>query len=265
MDSRVVFESVSFSWKEPPTKVFSELSLALPGGLVSFVGPNGTGKSTLMLLAGGRVPPDSGRVLLLGRDTRELGGEEERNLIASFVYQNMEFETEEAVERLLPTVAASGNDPERAQGLIPELVGALSLKPCLKRRTQELSKGELQRVIIAFSLLYASPVVFMDEPVFAMEPAQKEAALDYLRAYAKARSLALYISIHELDLTRKYADSALLFGRDGSMLIDEAAAALSPERLEAAYGVPAAMLHEKEALSRSLILERARLMRGGRD
>ena len=49
-----------------------------------------------------------------------------------------------------------------------------ALEKCLSRKTMEVSKGELQRTILAFSLLYGSRILIMDEPIFALEAYQKE-------------------------------------------------------------------------------------------
>ena len=60
--------------------------------------------------------------------------------------------------------------------------------------------------------LYGSPYIMMDEPVFALEHIWKERVLEYLKDYTrKHNETAVYFSLHELDLSRKYSDNALLF------------------------------------------------------
>ena len=58
----VEIDSVSFTYPEQTSAVFDGLSLTLPYGILSFVGQNGTGKSTTLLLASGRLLPDAGVV-----------------------------------------------------------------------------------------------------------------------------------------------------------------------------------------------------------
>lgn len=100
------FENVSFSYPPVegdldengkqivPSPVFENFSGGFPGTFTSIIGPNGCGKSTLMLLASGRLIPSQGKVKLLGQDIASLD-EEKRNLLASVIYQNMEFESNE--------------------------------------------------------------------------------------------------------------------------------------------------------------------------
>jgi len=255
MEPEILFEGVSFRYPDGDRDVFTRLDLALPRGVVSLVGQNGTGKSTFLLLASGRLLPTAGRVLVRGRDTRELGDEEERQRLVSFVYQNLEFETEEPIGLLLETVAGSGVRPEASAALIPELVDVFELEPVRSRRTQEVSKGELQRTILAFSLLYGSPILAMDEPIFALEDGQKKRVMEYLCAYARRGGASLFYSIHELDISREHSDSILLFPKNGAPRIGPTAEIFTRETIEQAYEAPMDMLKRREALYRRYLVE----------
>lgn len=264
-DSFVSFEDVSFSYPDSPSPVFSHFSGDLPGGFISLVGPNGSGKSTLMLLASGRVLPQSGRVRLIGRDTRDFLDEGERNRYASFVYQNMEFETEEALGDVLAQVYSGGMHAAKGSAFYDEVLSSFELADLAARPLSKLSKGGMQRTLLAFSALYGSRSVFMDEPIFALEQRQKETALEFFRDYQARTGVTVYLSLHELDLTRKYAQTVMLFKPDRTIDLGPAAEILTPEALEAAYGVPAAMLKDKENLDRKQLGEEADLLDGGKN
>ncbi|MCR5622780.1 MAG: ABC transporter ATP-binding protein [Treponema sp.] len=250
-----------------PVPVFDHFTGAIPSGdeggsargagaLTSLIGPNGSGKSTFMLLASGRLVPQTGRCLLFGQDVARLG-EEQKNLLASVIYQNMEFESDEAVDKLLAYVYSAGNLKGKAAGirdascdLLAELVDVFELEKVLPHGLRQLSKGEIQRVLLAFSLLYGSAAVFMDEPLFAMEEGQKDRALAYLREYAASTGTALFVSMHELDLSRKHADKVLLFHPDRTIDYGTADEVMTDGGLEKAYGVPVAMLKKQEDMTR---------------
>jgi len=247
----VDFQDVTFAYETDP--VLSNLTLGVPRGVTSLTGPNGSGKSTFLLLASGRLLPRSGTVLLEGQDTRSLD-ETEKNRLASLVYQNMEFENEEPLGELLEFVFSNGFLGHEDQGFFADVIQALELEALQKRTTQHLSKGEMQRAVMAFSLLYGSRVVVMDEPVFALETAQKRRALGFVAEYARSSGVSFLYSAHELDLTREFSDQVLLFPKSGAPRLGTAAELLTRPLLEEAYQVPYILLHQREQLYRSSLL-----------
>lgn len=240
-----------------PSPVFEHFSGSLPGGqFISLVGQNGCGKTTFLMLASGRLAPDSGSVTLLQKNPAILDGES-KNLLASVIYQNMEFESDQTVSELLAQVYQNGALKGHAAGvldstkdLLEEAIDVFELESVLNHALTHLSKGEIQRVILGFSILYGSASIFMDEPMFAMEDRQKESALSYLKTFVKKTGTTIYCSMHELDLTKKYADQVLLFYPNRDMSFGTPSEVLTDEDLEKAYKVPAAMLKQKESLTR---------------
>ena len=248
-----------------PPPVFDHFTGEIPldsdSRFISLIGPNGSGKSTFMLLASGRIMPDKGSVSLFGKNISDMD-EEQKNLVASVIYQNMEFETDESVKELLSYVyqngALNGNAAavtKCKEDLLSEVVDILELATVLDHGLMELSKGEIQRVLIAFSLLYGSASIFMDEPMFAMENRQKNSVLSYLKEFTKKTGTVIVISMHELDLTRKFADRVLLFRPDRSMAYGTPDEIMTNEELEKAYGMPASMLKNHEDMTRETLMQ----------
>jgi iron complex transport system ATP-binding protein len=255
--TEIRLENVSFYYPETEQLVFNDLSIDLPRGIATLVGQNGTGKSTLLLLAAGILLPVEGTVFIRGIDTRNLREEQERQRHVSFVYQNMEFETEESIGDLLEYVHENGFHETKDPDLISELVEVCELEKVLGKKTQEVSKGELQRTIVAFSLLYGSKILMMDEPIFAMEDYQKHRIMKYLAEYASSRDLSLYYSVHELDISEKYSDYLLLFHKNGRIELGPTGELYNRRNIEEAYEVPYIMLKRKEAIYREALRDRS--------
>lgn len=282
----IKFTDVSYAWPDPdsPAKpVFDAFTADIPAGFISLTGPNGAGKSTFMLLAGGRVMPSAGRIELCGCNTRILSGawkdaaglpgagltaevEHARNLVCSFLYQNMEFDGDgddrSGVGTLLEFVYVNGGHRSKDEQFLKDVTRTFELDMLLSRKLDALSKGEIQRVLLAFSALYGSKVIMMDEPVFAMEQRQKEKALEFFRDLHLRTGVSVLVSLHELSLTRKYADTVMLFYPDRRIDLGTCEEVLTKEALEDAYGVPAAMLHDTEQLTRSAMIEREKVLKG---
>lgn len=286
------FIDVSFTWPDPDTgelsvdadgrpqkPVFDAFTADIPPGFISLTGPNGSGKTTFMLLAGGRIMPSSGRIELASHNTRTLSGlwaddsgtpgpgltdeiEHRRNLVCSFLYQNMEFDPDGitgSVGSLLDFVYANGGREKKDEVFFRDALAAFELESLVGRTLTALSKGEIQRVLLAFSALYGSRVIMMDEPVFAMEQRQKERALEFFSDIYRTSGVSIIVSLHELALTRKYADTAMLFYPDRRIDLGTCDEVLTDEALEEAYGFPAAMMYDAENLNRQTMLESARI------
>ena len=268
METAVELSGVSFSYPAPGepaneeiARVFSELSAKLPAGMMSIVGRNGIGKSTLLLLAGARLFPQEGSVTILGTDTREFSRaqtdpeiERNRNRSVSFVYQNMEFETTESVGDLMQFVYQNGFHENPGEELPARIRSELEMDAFLAKRTQDLSKGQLQRAIIAFSLLYGSRIIMLDEPVFALEEPQKNRVFRFLLELSRELRLPIYYSVHNLDLSQEYSDYVLLFSELGRFTIGPSKQMFTRERIESAYHAPMDTLYRRDQLYRELLL-----------
>ena len=267
----IQFNDVTFKYPDDPSDldkagnpiinkpVFEHFTGTIPSSFTSLVGPNGCGKTTFMMLASGRLIPQNGNVKLFNQNIGALG-EQQKNLVASVIYQNMEFETQQPANELLSYVYKNGNFRGNAKGiedrdLLAEVTEVFELGNLLSRPLQKLSKGEIQRTLLAFSLLYGSMSIFMDEPLFAMEFKQKENSLNYLKKFSNETGTPMYISIHELELSKKYADNVLLFYPNRDMTFGSPEEVLTKDDLEKAYGVPYGMLKDQEEMNRQTFSE----------
>ena len=267
----IQFNDVTFKYPDDPSDldkagnpiinkpVFEHFTGTIPSSFTSLVGPNGCGKTTFMMLASGRLIPQNGNVKLFDQNIGALG-EQQKNLMASVIYQNMEFETQQPANELLSYVYKNGNFRGNAKGiedrdLLAEVTEVFELGNVLTRPLQKLSKGEIQRTLLAFSLLYGSMSIFMDEPLFAMEFKQKENSLNYLKKFSNETGTPMYISIHELELSKKYADNVLLFYPNRDMTFGSPEEVLTKDDLEKAYGVPYGMLKDQEEMNRQTFSE----------
>lgn len=243
------------------TQVFNGVTADLPAAMMSLVGQNGIGKSTLLLLAGARLFPHEGTVTVLGTDTKTFVDaavdpdlEQERNRLVSFVYQNMEFESQASVGDLMEFVYENGFYETDERTLIDEIKRAFEMDGFLHLKTQHLAKGQLQRAIVAFSLLYGSRVIMMDEPVFALEEPQKDRVFAFLLEFSRSRGVPIYYSAHNLELTEKYSDYMLLFSRTGDFKIGPTTELFNREEIEAAYQAPIDSLYRRDSLYREVLL-----------
>ena len=181
------------------------------GQAVGLVGESGCGKSTLARLAVGLERPDSGQVVVAGRDTSRTGrGTGGRRRSATAV-QLIPQDIGAALDPRL-TVGASIAEPlvihrrgsartrgERVAGLLSEVGLDESYT---SRYPHQISGGQRQRVVIARALALEPEVLIADEPVAALDVSVRAQLLALLLEIRRRRSLALLLISHDLAVLR---------------------------------------------------------------
>ncbi|MHC4774934.1 MAG: ABC transporter ATP-binding protein [Planctomycetota bacterium] len=172
------------------------------GEFVSVVGPSGSGKSTLLHMLGALDRPDSGRVLLEGRD---LAGQKRLDRVRArsigFVFQ---------LHNLLPALTARENVevPLRALGVgrgerrrrAAALLETVGLGDRLSHRPGELSGGERQRVAVARAVVNEPRVILADEPTGDLDRDAGLRIMELLAELRQARNLTVILVAHDPDL-----------------------------------------------------------------
>ncbi|MGQ4273027.1 ABC transporter ATP-binding protein [Terrihabitans sp. B22-R8] len=178
-----------------------------PGEAVALVAPSGTGKSTLLHIAGLLEKPDSGEVILGGRPTSTLSDTERtriRRVEIGFVYQFHHLLPEfSALENVMLPQLVNGLDHRESRVRAEELLGWLGLAGRVQHRPNELSGGEQQRVAIARAVANAPRVLLADEPTGNLDVVTADAVFDSLFRLIKATGLAALVATHNLDLAAR--------------------------------------------------------------
>ncbi|MET9606596.1 ABC transporter ATP-binding protein [Streptomyces sp. NPDC006512] len=192
------------------------VSLEVPAGtMTAVIGPSGSGKSSLLAVAATLVTPDSGRVVVAGRDTALLGAAEKsalrREEIGIVFQQPNLLASLTALEQLQVMAHLSGRPSGRMRRRALELLEAVGLADKAGKRPHELSGGQRQRVNIARALMNEPAVLLVDEPTSALDHERGAAVLDLLVALTRERSTATVLVTHDhahLDRTDRTATMA---------------------------------------------------------
>ncbi len=185
---RLLFENVSFRYQSSGPKILDGIDLAVePGMTVGVLGPSGAGKSTLLLLPPRLYDVDEGRILLDGRDVRELRQSELRQAVVLVPQQAVLFEGTLRSNLLYAAPAASAASIRRVlealdlETLIASLPRGLETR--VGDRGYSLSGGQRQRLALARALLSQPQVLLLDDCTSALDAeteARVRAALDDL-------------------------------------------------------------------------------------
>lgn len=185
------------------------------GGILAVAGPSGCGKSTALRMAAGLEQPDSGRVVVGGRD---VSGLEPSRRGIGMVFQDY---------ALFPHLDVAGNIEYglRTRGMkaadrratTRRLLESLGLAGFERRRPRELSGGERQRVALARTLVVEPSVVLFDEPLSSLDAAlRKRLRTDIVDEQRRIGFTAVYVT-HDLEEAMAVGDSLAVMA-DGRVL-----------------------------------------------
>jgi len=185
------------------------------GEFLAIIGPSGAGKSTLLGLIAGFEKPISGRIVLDGRDMRDVPPAKRP--------VSMVFQDHNTFAHLdLWTNVALGISPklrlskaERHQ--VDAALEHTGLESLAHRRPGEVSGGERQRAAIARSLVRNRPILLLDEPFAALGPALRREMLDLLRQLRDEKGFTVVLVSHHPEDAR-YAAGRTAFLNNGRIL-----------------------------------------------
>jgi lipoprotein-releasing system ATP-binding protein len=189
------------------------------GEIVALVAPSGAGKSTLLHVAGLLDRPDSGSVLIQGRDAGGLPDAARtavRRDTIGFVYQFHHLLPEfSALENVVLPQMIAGRPRRLAQERATELLTTFGLAPRLGHLPGKLSGGEQQRVAIARALANGPRLLLADEPTGNLDVATAETVFAELLSIVREHGLAALIATHNPELASRMDRTVTL--RDGRL------------------------------------------------
>jgi putative ABC transport system ATP-binding protein len=170
------------------------------GELVALYGPSGSGKTTLLMLIAGLLTPDSGSVMVNGREVSTLSERERARFRRSelgFIRQSLD---------LIPGVRADDNAAlklfatsgrREAQRRVAPLLERLGLNGRAVQRAEQLSMGERQRVMIARALSTEPSLVLADEPTGSLDSDRGSEVLSLLAEVCHERHVGALLVTHD--------------------------------------------------------------------
>ncbi|MEM1354945.1 MAG: ABC transporter ATP-binding protein [Planctomycetota bacterium] len=228
---------LSFGYRSS-VPVVREVGASLAAGRVTvLVGPNASGKSTLLRLMLGVISPWEGRVEVGGLPLAKMTPADRAQWI-SYVPQRPASQFAFTVRQIV-AMGRFGQDAIMAGPAIDEVLLQAGLLDLQHRVFAQLSGGQQQRVILARAELQAGRggrVMLLDEPGSHLDLANAHATMQRLRQLA-AGGLAVLVVVHDLNLAAAYADDAWLMHEGALLAAGRWDEVLQPQRLSEVYGV----------------------------
>jgi len=197
----ILFEDVGVDAKD--VRILSEVTLALRAGAPTvLIGPNGSGKTTVLRLAMGLLAPSGGRITWCGRDRTD-----GRRL--AMVSQRPVMLRRSTFANVTYALGAAGVAWARRNDRAEELLARVGLSNQAARPARRLSGGEQQRLALARALARDPEVLCLDEPTASLDPANTKAVEEIVTAIA-ASGVKVLMATHDLGQARRLAGNVVL-------------------------------------------------------
>ena len=208
------------------------------GSVLAVLGPNGSGKSLSLHTLAGLRPPRAGALLISGRPLTDWP----RRALArelALLPQNVEDPFPASViETVLlgrhPHIARWQWESAHDLAIASDALVAVGLAGYEERDVLTLSGGERRRAALAAVLAQTPRIFLMDEPTNQLDPNHQLEALQLLRERADGGA-AVIVTLHDPNLAERFADAALLIGKDGNWRSGRVADILTPPQLSSLY------------------------------
>ncbi len=188
------------------------------GEVFGFLGPNGAGKTSTILMLLGLTEPTSGEVRVFGYNATRESLKVKR--ITGYLPENVGFyEDLTARENLTYMVRLNSIDPARGAARIDEVLSLVGLSEVAGREAGKFSRGMLQRLGIAATLVKDPKLVILDEPTLGIDPEGVEQILSLIAKMREDENITVLLCSHFLHQVQKICDRIGIISR-GKMVVE---------------------------------------------
>ncbi|HEY3999744.1 MAG TPA: ATP-binding cassette domain-containing protein [Candidatus Xenobia bacterium] len=175
------------------------------GSICGLLGPNGAGKTSLIRMILDIFKPDNGEILLFGSPP----GQGVRDRIGYLPEERGLYRRSKILDILIYLAALKNLPPARSRPYIEEQLEKVGLGGHMHKRTQELSKGMLQKVQIISAIVHQPEFLILDEPFSGLDPLNVQVVLQLIEEQ-RARGVTLLLSTHQMEIAERLADKLVM-------------------------------------------------------
>ena len=241
-------DNVCFSYSSVP--VLHDICLDLKENeLVSILGPNGVGKSTLIHCINRILSPTSGTVLIDEKDVSEIKLKELAKQIGYVPYSANDSFPLSVIDTVL-----IGRHPHTKWGtldkdldIVYDTLKMLGISHLAMRAFNELSAGQHQKVMLARGLVQEPKILLLDEPTSNLDVRHQLDVTKMLKRLAKEKNILIIMISHDINIAAKYSDKIILMHEGSIYDIGTPTEVITADNLKTVYGVTAEITSDDDA------------------
>ena len=216
--------SIGYTSKKKNLIISEEINFSIKQGeLISLVGTNGIGKSTLLRTLAGMQPRLKGSILINENDLENFSPLELANDLSVVLTETPASKNLSVLELVSlgrhPYTNWIGSLSKSDKEIINTAISATKIEELLNYKCYELSDGQLQKVLIARALTQDTPLILLDEPTTHLDIFHRASVLKLLKKLASENKKTILFSTHEIDLAIQLSDKMIVMTK-GKVFFD---------------------------------------------
>ena len=207
--------------------------------LISVIGPNGVGKSTLIHCLNKILSPTHGTVMIDGRPVKDYDIKELAKKVGYVPYSSSDTFPMTVVDTIL-----MGRNPHRKWNSLKtdlkvaqEVMEMMDISHLALRPFNELSAGQHQRVMLARGLAQEPEILLLDEPTANLDIRHQMDVIRLLKNLSDKKGILVIMISHDLNIAAKYSDNIVMLSKGGVFAVGNPAEVITPENVKEVYGV----------------------------
>lgn len=246
---KIQIDDVSFSYKGcDDTPVLKEISALIRGPqVVSILGPNGVGKSTLIHCINKILEPTGGKVFLDDVETTEYSLKDMAKRISYVPYSSSDTFPLTVVDTVLlgrhPHAGWKTTDEDLRK--VYEVLERLEISDLAMRFFNELSAGQHQKVMLARGLVQEPDVILLDEPTSNLDIKHQLGISRMLRELSRTDGILVIMISHDLNIAARYSDNIILMHEGRIFAAGSPKDVLTEENIRTVYGVESKIIDDE--------------------
>ena len=242
----LALENIWFSYGSSAVLQGLDLKVA-PGEMVGLVGPNGTGKSTLLNIASRTLKPQRGRVLLGDVDVQEMSPRQKASRVSMVPQSPAVPNGFSCLEVVLmgrnPHLGLLQWEGPRDVEIVRHAMELTGTAEFASRPIASLSGGERQRVFIARALSQEAPLLLLDEPTAHLDIGYQPAVLDLIQQVRTETGVSVLAAMHDISLAAQYCQRIAVLHQGAVYAVGTPEEVVTAEIVSQAFGAEVAISH----------------------
>lgn len=235
---KVTISGLEFGYSSSP--VLKDVNLEVNGPqLISIIGPNGVGKSTLIHCINKILSPTKGVVMINGEDVSGISIKEMAKKVGYVPYA-----TSDAFPLSVVDTVLMGRHPhsgwkslDHDLDVVYSTLKLINIEHLAMRSFDELSAGQHQKVMLARGLVQEPEVLLLDEPTSNLDIKHQMEVTRILRNLSQEKGILIIMISHDLNIAAKYSDNMVMLSNGSIYAVGTPKEVLTKENIKAVYGV----------------------------